>query len=128
MKKIEAVSIWDNGKVQQAKLLNAYAVNVALGTSATFYYQMLSETEEGNVGMQLTQGNLTMSGEDYSQWEVDNFAWDWVAEKLNLVITGDYVAPVPPEPTPEPIPEPIVNDIIEEVIAEEVVEEIIAEE
>lgn len=128
MKKIEAVSIWDNGKVQQAKLLNAYAVNVALGTSATFYYQMLSETEEGNVGMQLTQGNLTMSGEDYSQWEVDNFAWDWIAEQLNLVITGEYVPPVPPEPTPEPIPEPIVNDIIEEVIAEEVVEEIIAEE
>ena len=105
MKTIEAVSIWDNGTVQEAKVLNAYAVNVVLGNSATFYYQMLSETEEGNVGMQLTQGNLTMSGEDYSQWELDNFAWDWVAEKLNLVITGDYVAPV--------ISEEVVEEVIE---------------
>lgn len=128
MKTIEAVSIWDNGTVQEAKVLNAYAVNVTLGTSATFWYGLFAETVEGNVSTQLAQGNLTMSGEAYTQWEVDSYAWDWIAEQLNLVITGEYVPPVPPEPTPEPIPEPIVNDIIEEVIAEEVVEEIIAEE
>jgi len=29
-------------------------------------------------------------------WTVDNYAWDWVAEQLNLTITGDYVPPVPP--------------------------------
>ena len=127
MKTIEAVSIWDNGTVQEAKILNAYAVNVTLNTSATFYYSLLSQVE-GVVGNQLAQGNLTMTGEAYADWTVDNYAWDWIAEQLNLVITGEYVPPVPPEPTPEPIPEPIVNDIIEEVIAEEVVEEIIAEE
>jgi hypothetical protein len=46
-----------------------------------------------------------MTGEAYAQWEVDSYAWDWVAEQLNLTITGDYVPPVPPapEPTPEPI-------------------------
>ena len=32
MKTIEAVSIWDNGQVLEAKILNAYAVNVTLGT------------------------------------------------------------------------------------------------
>lgn len=128
MKTIEAVSIWDNGTVQEAKVLNAYAVNVTLNTSATFWYGLFAETVDGNVSTQLAQGNLTMTGEAYADWTVDNYAWDWVAEQLNLVITGEYVPPVPPEPTPEPIPEPIVNDIIEEVIAEEVVEEIIAEE
>lgn len=128
MKTIEAVSIWDNGTVQEAKVLNAYAVNVTLNTSATFWYGLFAETVEGNVSTQLAQGNLTMTGEAYADWTVDNYAWDWIAEQLNLVITGEYVPPVPPEPTPEPIPEPIVNDIIEEVIAEEVVEEIIAEE
>jgi len=44
-----------------------------------------------------------MDGEAYSQWEVDAYAWDWVAQQLNLTITGDYIPPVPPEPTPEPL-------------------------
>lgn len=114
MKTIEVVSIWDNGTVQEAKILNAYAVNVALNTSATFYYQLLAETTEGMVSTQLAQGNLTMTGEAYADWAVDNYAWDWIAEQLNLVITGEYVPPVPPEPTPEPIPEPIVEEVIVE--------------
>jgi hypothetical protein len=105
MKTIEAVSIWDNGTIQTATVLNAYAVNVTLNTSATFYYSLMSKTTEGNVGTQLAQGNLTMTGEAYTDWTVDNYAWDWIAEQLNLVITGEYVPPVPPEPTPEPIVE-----------------------
>jgi hypothetical protein len=124
MKKIEAVSIWDNGTVQQATILNAYAVNVTLNTSATFYYSLMSETTEGNVGTQLAQGNLTMTGEAYTDWTVDNYAWDWIAEQLNLVITGEYVPPVPPEPTPEPTPEPIVEDAeVEPADVEDTIEE-----
>jgi hypothetical protein len=67
---------------------------------------------------QLAQGNLTMSGDDYSAWEVDNYAWDWIAGQLNLVITGDYVAPQPIETIEEIVVE-------EEVVAptEEVIEE-----
>ena len=94
MKTIEAVSIWDKGTVNEAKILTAYAINVSLGNSATFYYQLLAQTEEGNVSTQLAQGNLTMSGEDYAQWDADTFAWDWIASQLNLVVTGDYAAPV----------------------------------
>ena len=117
MKTIEAVSIWDNGTVQQATILNAYAVNVTLNTSATFYYSLMAQNLEGIVGSVLAQGNLTMSGEAYIDWAVDNYAWDWIAEQLNLVITGEYVPPVPPEPTPEPTP------IVEEPIVEEVIVE-----
>jgi len=120
MKTIESISIWDNGQTQEATVLNAYAVNVSLGNSATFYYSLLSESIQ-----QLAQGNLTMSGEDYLAWEADNYAWDWIAEQLNLVITGEYVPPVPPEPTPEPIPEPIVEEVIEEILAEESEEPIV---
>jgi hypothetical protein len=93
MKTIEPVQIWDNGQTVEATILNAYAVNVTLGTSATFYYSLLSETAEGNVGSQVAQGNLSMTGEAYTQWEVDSYAWDWVAAQLNLTITGDYVTP-----------------------------------
>ena len=94
MKTIEPVSIWDNGLVYQAKILNTYATNVTLGTSAEFYYQLFSENVDLTLGIQVAQGNLTMTGEAYAQWEVDSYAWDWVAGQLNLTITGDYVPPV----------------------------------
>jgi hypothetical protein len=93
MKTIEPVSIWDNGTVQEAKIINAYAINVALGTSATFYYQLFAETVGLALGPQLAQGNLNMTGEAYQQWTIDSYAWDWVAAQLNLTITGDYVTP-----------------------------------
>jgi hypothetical protein len=100
MKQIEPISIWDNGTNLSATILNAYAVNVALNTSATFYYSLLSESRQT-----LTQGNLTMSGEDYQEWaNNDDYAWEWIAGQLNLVIVGDYV---------EPVVEPIIeNDIV----------------
>ena len=111
MKTIESVSIWDNGQTVEATILNAYAVNVTLGTSATFYYQLLSQTAEGYVSQQVAQGNLSMTGEAYQEWNQDEFAWEWVAAQLNLTITGDYVPPVPPSPEPTPTPE---GDIAEE--------------
>ena len=110
MKTIQPVSIWDNGQVLEAKILNTYAVNVTLGTSASFYYALFAENLDNTQGIQVAQGNLTMSGEAYAQWEVDSYAWDWVAAQLNLTITGNFIPPAPPEP--EPTPEPIVEDAI----------------
>jgi hypothetical protein len=107
MKTIEAVSIWDNGTVQQATILNSYAINVTLNTSATFWYGLFTDNADTSVGMQVAQGNLTMTGDAYTQWTTDNYAWDWIAEQLNLTITGDYIPPLPPEPTP----------IVDEVVA-----------
>ena len=91
MKTIEAVSIWDNGTVQEAKVLNAYAVNVTLGTAATFWWGLLDDSK-----VVLTQGNLNMTGEDYTKWGAnDSYAWEFIATTLNLTIIGDYVPPVP---------------------------------
>ncbi len=39
----------------------------------------------------LAQGNLTMDGAAYENWEQDETAWEWIADTLNLTITGDYV-------------------------------------
>lgn len=88
MKQIEKIKIWDNGQTKSAEILNAYAVNVTLGQSATFYYSLMSADK-----MQLAQGNLTMLGDDYQAWDSDNVAWDFVAKELNLIIFGDYVEP-----------------------------------
>lgn len=108
MKTIQAVSIWDNGQVKEAKILNAYGINTTLGVEATFYYSLMSENVDGSQGSQVAQGNLTMSGQDYQDWgNSDEYAWDWVASQLNLVIIGEYV---PPAPVVEEVPQ------IEEII------------
>jgi hypothetical protein len=99
MKTIEPISIWDNGIVQEATVLNTYANYVQLNQSATFLWVLFS-TVDGQIANQLSQGNLTMTGEAYEQWELDEYAWDYVAAQLNLTITGDYVPPVV-EPTDE---------------------------
>jgi len=89
MKTIQPISIWDNGTVQEATVLNAYVINDNLINSATFYYTLSSESLQ-----QLAQGNLTMQGQDYDDWQTNDYAYDWVAAQLNLTIIGDYVPPV----------------------------------
>ena len=107
MKTIESVSIWDNGTVQEAKILNAYASAVILNSAASFSYQLFAETVDLGIGQQVAQGSLTMTGEAYAQWEVDSYAWDWVAAQLNLTITGDYTPPVPTTTTTTTTEEPV---------------------
>jgi hypothetical protein len=65
--------------------------------------------------MQVAQGNLNMSGEAYTEWTQDAYAWDFIATTLGLTITGDYVAPVPV------VEEEVVSE--EEAPAEEVIAE-----
>jgi hypothetical protein len=99
MKTIEPVNIWINGQVLVASILNTYATGVILNSSASFAYILLDEYQAP-----LTNGTLVMSGDAYTQWQSDNYAWDWVAAQLNLTITGDFLPPNPP--SPEPIVEP----------------------
>lgn len=102
MKTIKAIPMWDKGQSKSATILNAYAINVSLNQSATFWWGLMSADME-----LLAQGNLSMSGEEYQLWDADEFAWDFIAGQLSLVITGDYV-------TPEPIvADPVIeNEII----------------
>lgn len=84
MKKIQPVSIWVNGETKQANILEASAVKVELGSWAKFQYSLIVEGE----GI-VASGSLTMEGDEYQNWDQDSFAWDWIAGKLNLTITGD---------------------------------------
>lgn len=94
MKTIEPVSIWDNGVSRQAVVLNAYAVNVSLNNSATFWYELYDNPSGSSITL-LTKGNVYMTGEAYQLWDQDEFAWEFIAHSLNLVITGEYVNTVP---------------------------------
>ena len=94
MKQIQPVQIWLNGQNVQATILNAYVINDNLNNVAQFYYSLLSENQDGEIGLVIAQGNLTMTGEAYSTWQTNGQAWDWVASELKLTIIGDYVPPV----------------------------------
>ena len=83
-----------------AKILNAYCINDNLNNAASFYYALLSDGQS-----QLSQGNLTMIGQDYTDWQTNQYAYDWIATQINVTIVGDYVPPVP-----EPIAEIYVGE------------------
>ena len=124
MKLIEEVSIWDKGVTKKALLLDTYVINLILNQSATFYYALYSQTEDGLQDM-LASGNLSMTGDDYKNWTSDDGVWQFIADSLNLVIVGDYVAPVAEQPIAESlIVEPVVQEVIEEPIIESAIEPI----
>ena len=72
-----------------ATILNAYCINDNLSDAATFYYALLSDTQA-----QLSQGNLTMEGQDYADWVSNDYAYNFVASKIDVTIVGDYVESV----------------------------------
>ena len=85
MKQIQPISIWANGVNSQATQLSLTIINDNLSTSATLYYQLLTED-----GIQLAQGNLTIEGEEYQTWgdgtDINSDAYTIAAMKLSLVI------------------------------------------
>lgn len=92
MKSIQPIQVWKNGEEKQANTLSLVLINDDLSTNATFYYQLIasSSDEEGNASTeQLADGNVSMSGEDYQNWDDSNDgAYSFCAGKLNLTIVG----------------------------------------
>ena len=89
---INNVSIWSNGTSTSCNEFQLRAVSDDLTTAATFYYQvgvLTPATEEAAESFSSkTDGNLTCSGNDYSEWANNLFSTDWIlewgCEKLNL--------------------------------------------
>jgi len=86
---IQPVSIWYNGQSKQASELDARIIFDDLATTAQFYYE-LKEVVEGVSGATLSNGNVTMDGQDYIDWglsaDINQAAYFYVASKLNLTI------------------------------------------
>jgi hypothetical protein len=80
---IQPVSIWVNGQSKQASELDARIIFDDLATTAQFYYEL----KEGVSGATLSNGNVSMDGQDYIDWDNSNEeAYIYVADKLNLSI------------------------------------------
>ena len=92
MKPIESVTIWKNGESQEANLLNAIIINDNLESSCSFYYQLCASGEGTEamplvIGQTLAEGNITMSGQDYLDWDNSNeAAYVYIADELNLTL------------------------------------------
>jgi hypothetical protein len=101
MKTISPISIWQNGQNIEALYLKAEVQADNLIDYASFAY-MLLDADFINV----RNGLVEISGQDYVDYQTNQYAWNYIATSLNLTITGDYVPPVV---------EPIVS---EEIITE----------
>jgi hypothetical protein len=95
MRKIEPITAWKNGEQLEANLLNAYIINDNLATACTFYYS-LNAGGQGTEAMPLVlgqvvaEGNITMNGQDYIDWDNSNeAAYVYIAEKLNLTLINE---------------------------------------
>jgi hypothetical protein len=85
MKQIQPVSIWYNGVMVLATILNMNSVDDNLNNIASFYWQLFSENN-----IQLANGNLTMTGFDYEAYSTspdsNAYAYQWGATQLNLTL------------------------------------------
>lgn len=105
MKTIQPITAWYNGQEVQGSVLSAICSNDNLLNAATFQYQIMQvvinpvPTPMPSYLQAIVQGYLTMTGDAYEAWDTNDYAYDWIAEQLNLTITGEYIPPTPVEPT-----------------------------
>jgi hypothetical protein len=86
-KAINPVSIWSNGKSENANLFSMISISDNLLDTASFYYQLLASdtTVEPATQVQLAQGNLTLGPDEYPTWDGSNdWIMNWGATQLNL--------------------------------------------
>ena len=90
MKTIQSVPIWSNGSNKNATIFDLIIVNDNLSDTAVFYYSLKSDTLQN-----LSEGNLTIAGEAYAQWDTETsaneYAYNWAADQLQIIITGEYI-------------------------------------
>jgi hypothetical protein len=91
MKQIIPIQIWKNGALKTASILDAIIINDNMSSSCTFYW-MLKEADtivedQTITGQNLADGNVTLSNEDYDNWDGSNdYAFDYIANQINVQI------------------------------------------
>jgi len=82
MKPISNFPVWVNGVYISAEQFYLHVNFDNLIDQAIFYFSL-----NDIIGNRLTEGNITMSGQDYLAWNGSNdYAWEWAAKTLGLTI------------------------------------------
>lgn len=80
---IQPVSTFFNGNTVSITQLIVVLVWDNLADQATFYFKFLTAND-----VQVSDGNLTMTGQDYADWNTTNdinlAAYQWCAAELNV--------------------------------------------
>jgi hypothetical protein len=93
MANIQPVSVWYQGNTHQVNVFTLYSDGDNLIDSASFQYQLIEliviSPEEQN-SKTLIVGELSITGQDYIDWDSSTSANDWIynwaATQLNLVL------------------------------------------
>ena len=77
---IQPVTIWVAGEQKTATKFSLVSVYDDLDTYATLYYQLQESNPEDptQTGPTLSQGNQTINGQEYQNWNDDPNANEWI--------------------------------------------------
>jgi hypothetical protein len=100
-KKMQPVSSWQNGEEKEATVFVLTSTYDNLSTTANFQYQLnqliptppTPPTPTLQMYNTLVTGALTMSGQDYLDWDAaidaNDWAYNWAATALKLVLVAE---------------------------------------
>ena len=83
MRKIEPMPFFDNGIMKNANYFDLQGDD-NMSDSCYFQYRFLN-VDENNQQKVLYMSGLYMNGEDYVNYETNDYAYDWAASKLNII-------------------------------------------
>lgn len=91
MKKINPTQIWDNGILKTAHWILVKSSYDDLLSEAVFCFQLFENIDNTEMpGQMITSGNLTISGQDYQNWnsdpDINTSAYIWVTGQLNITL------------------------------------------
>jgi len=79
---IQPIQIWSNGQTIAGNNLQAYAIYDNLTSESQFFYEIQNDVKS------LSNGNISIVGNDYDLWMKNNFATEWaltyICNQLNL--------------------------------------------
>ena len=81
-KTISAVSTWKDGAAATATKLFLKCIDDDLDVQAVYYYELRTSGD-----VKVADGNLTMSGSDYTSRTGNTYTWNWAADELGLTLT-----------------------------------------
>jgi hypothetical protein len=81
-KAISAVSTWNNGAAVSATKFFLKCIDDNLNTEAVYYYEIRTAAD-----VPVSDGNLTMTGSDYTSRTDNDYTWEWAADELGLTLT-----------------------------------------
>jgi hypothetical protein len=87
MRNIQPIQIWKDGSLKSAEILDCRIVNDDLSSSCTFYWVLREPNSEIMMMSSLADGNYTISGEDYINWDGTNdSSYNIIASQINVTI------------------------------------------